>query len=608
MKKRLLALLLISAIVMSACGDKDNTDENSQPDEAITESSTPDNGQMDESSTESSKTDNSNSESSSDDKSDTEYASQVQVLYDNRQTWEFTDGKYKTSYGETIDFDDYGYAVTDLDNDSNIEILASGIAGSGRYSTDLVYEYDDEKGVIQWDTSNLVYDAYSDSEPDFLSDTLISDSDLEGKFFLAGFESEETDGLYLAADYESYGVYGGKTSYLKLSVNDDTIVSELIATVEIDYSTATYTTVKYADEDGNDISFDSFTGLIRMAFYNCDESFKYSNVFNKVTLDNIQDSYGSIEDEPDLELEDLIPTSSASELNETVSDDIEITVNGSLLDYSDIDEESKQLYRDYLEGNATAIYKNPESDTSEDKIFKSNLKQGKSYSFDDLKDIYLNENEYSEYVKTTCTYIDCGLDGEYELLVQNEYSMYCFTKYVLKNIDGKLYICFTGDSREHKWNEMLENGFYSYTWNIDGLNHWGSSFYIDADGEFYYLYSDGFGGCDRGYGDDTLIVSLPDDIYAEFDEIGSIEYSTYSFSDSYSEPHYMYNLVLYDPDGNEIERNDESEDLYNRVEVLYEACGNTFVTEEEANEAMKNARLDAGLTDEIYEAEVGFYE
>lgn len=578
MKKRLVALLLISATVMSACGDKDNTDDNSQPDEAITESS-------------------------SDDKSDTEYASQVQVLYDNRQTWEFTDGKYKTSYGETIDFDDYGYAVTDLDNDGNIEILASGFAGSGRLSTNLVYEYDDEKGVIQWDTSNLVYDAYSDSEPDFLTHILTSNSDLEGKLFLAGFVSKDYDGLYLASDYESYGATGGKTTYLKVTVNDNAISSELISSEEIEEKT-----VKYADEDGNDISFDSFTGLIRMAFYNCDESFKFSNVFKEVTLDNIQDSYDSIGDEPDLELEDLIPMSSASELNETVSDDIEITVNNSMLDYSDIDEESKQLYRDYLEGNATAIYKDPESDTSENKIFKENLKQGKSYSFGDLKDIYLNENEYSEYVKTTCTYIDCGLDGEYEFFVQNEYSMYCFTKYVLKNMDGELYICFTGDSREHKWNEMLENGYYSYAWNIDGTSHWGSSFYIDADGDFHYLYSEGFGGCDRGYGDDTLVISLPDDIYAEFDELGSLSYSEYSFSDVNSEPHYMYNLVLYDPDGNEIERNDESEDLYNRVETLYEACGNTFVTEEEANEAMRNARLDAGLTDEIYEAEVGFYE
>ena len=52
----------------------------------------------------------------------------------------------------------------------------------------------------------------------------------------------------------------------------------------------------------------------------------------------------------------------------------------------------------------------------------------------------------------------------------------------------------------------------------------------------------------------------------------------------------------------------ESEDLYNRVEELYEACGNTFVSEEEAEESMKNARLAEGLTDEIYEAEVGYYE
>lgn len=573
---------------MSACSDKDNKDDNSQankPNEAVTESG---------------KTDNSESDSSSDDESDAEYASQVQTLYDNRQTWEFADGCYKIPGGDTIDFDEYGYAVTDLDNDGNIEIFASGFAGSGRFSTSLVYEYDDEKGVIMWDASNLAYD---DSEPDFITKIMTNDPKLDGKLLLAGFESEDNDGLYLAADYEVYGATGGKTSYLKLSVNDNAITSELISS-----ETTEYTTVKYADEDGNDVSFDSFTGLIRMAFYNCDESFKSSNIFKEVTLDNIQDSYDSIADETSLHLEELIPENSASELNEAVSDDIEITVCDSVLDYSDIDEESRQLYRDFLAGNATAIYKDQESDTSENKIFKSSLKQGNSYSFDELKEVYLNENENSEYVKTICTYIDCGLDGEYELFVQNEYSMYCFTKYVLKNIDGELYICFTGDSREHKWNEMLENGYYSYTWNIDGLNHWGSYYYIDANGDCHYLYSQGFGGCSRSYGDETLIVSLPDDVYGEFDEIGYIEYSTYSFSDSYSAPHYMYDLILFDPDGEEIERNDESEDLYNRVEELYEACSNTIVSEEEAEESMRNARQAVGLTDEIYEAEVGYYE
>lgn len=588
MKKRLVALLLISATIMSACSDKDNKDDNSQankPNEAVTESG---------------KTDNSESDSSSYDESDAEYASQVQTLYDNRQTWEFTDGCYKIPGGDTIDFDEYGYAVTDLDNDGNIEIFASGFAGSGRFSTSLVYEYDDEKGVIMWDTSNL---AYNDSEPDFITKILTNDPKLDGKLLLAGFESEDNDGLYLVADYEVYGATGGKTSYLKLSVNDNAITSELISS-----ETTEYTAVKYADEDGNDVSFDSFTGLIRMAFYNCDESFKSSSIFKEVTLDNIQDSYDSIADETSLHLEELIPENSASELNEAVSDDIEITVCDSVLDYSDIDEESRQLYRDFLAGNATAIYKDQESDTSENKIFKSSLKQGNSYSFDELKEVYLNENENSEYVKTICTYIDCGLDGEYELFVQNEYSMYCFTKYVLKNIDGELYICFTGDSREHKWNEMLENGYYSYTWNIDGLNHWGSCYYIDANGDCHYLYSQGFGGCSRSYGDETLIVSLPDDVYGEFDEIGNIEYSTYSFSDSYSAPHYMYDLILFDPDGEEIERNDESEDLYNRVEELYEACSNTIVSEEEAEESMRNARQAVGLTDEIYEAEVGYYE
>ena len=301
-------------------------------------------------------------------------------------------------------------------------------------------------------------------------------------------------------------------------------------------------------------------------------------------------------------------TANEEKPNEKISDDIEISFSDSQLDYSDIDEESRQLYRDFLEGKITAVFKDSESDTTESISIKDYLIPGSSYSFEDIKEVYLKEKDYAEFENATCSYLDCGLDGDYEFLVTCHYSMNYTVIYILKNIDDKLYICFIGDISEHKWNSICENGYYNYTWNIDGTNHWGNSYYIDADGNCHYLYSEGFGGCSRSYGDDTLIISLPDDIYAEFDEIGRIEYSEYSFSEIHSDPHYMFDLILYDTDGEEIKMDSDSKDLYNRIEALYEACGYTFVSNEEANEALRNARLEVGLTDEIYETEVGYYD
>ena len=120
----------------------------------------------------------------------------------------------------------------------------------------------------------------------------------------------------------------------------------------------------------------------------------------------------SIDNSPEAQLQTVT-------LNETVAENIEINIDSAVYDYSDIDEESKQLYRDFLEGNATAIFKENDADVTENNWFSGLFHTGDSYSLEDIVNGVITSDTYNveAFEKIFCTYLDCGTDNEYEFLV-----------------------------------------------------------------------------------------------------------------------------------------------------------------------------------------------
>ena len=110
---------------------------------------------------------------------------QVQTLYNTRAQWEILDGCLKTESEENIKFSgDYSYAVSDLDNDGNIEIILSGTIENGLDSRNLIFEYCAKDKIVQWDTTHL---ACKDSEPDFRNQNelwTLKDYEYDVHFFL----------------------------------------------------------------------------------------------------------------------------------------------------------------------------------------------------------------------------------------------------------------------------------------------------------------------------------------------------------------------------------------------------------------------------------------
>lgn len=560
MKRRLIAISLCSALLVG-CGNKDAAKEDvaqaEKPEENVESDSTVD--------------------------------SQIQTLYDTRDQWEIVDWSMTLDNGETVEFNDYGYAVTDLDWDGNYEIVMSGFAGSGMFTTNRIYEYEDEGKIVEWDTSGLAYD---DSEPDLMKQNNLWNIEKQNVGnVLPGYISEDGNDIeYCLVDYEPYGASGGKKNYLRVSVGDNSLSSTLCAQHEIYEGKC-----KCFDGEGNRICFDELHWNVFGGLYSYEEQYLNVDWFYEVTYDNIRLSAEESKKLRNIEETDLQMSQFAEiALNEIIADNIEINVDNALLDYNDIDEDTKQLYRSFLEGDVKAIFNDVNADVSDRECLRNGLSVGKRYSIDELYNLFIEG--YEDVIKekiVTATYIDCGMDGQYEFYVRIGTDQSSFGKLdlILKDKGGKLYICLATDCAERKWSGLYENGFYGYMWNINGTRHEGSSYYVDASGKINYLYDEGYDRLD----------ALSDD------ESEDIPYNQFSFLSFNNGTTYVYGIYLFDEDGDEIENNSENADLYENMKKIFEERGYVVISDEEAEGMMRDVRIKAGLSDEINEAEVNWY-
>lgn len=506
---------------------------------------------------------------------------QLETLYNNREQWEVVDGIYKSG-GEEIYFDrGYSYAITDMDDDGKLEILMSGMSGSKRSSINVFYEFKNIDEIEKMDTSNLNFEG---SEPDIKKSNYLCASIYRKPY------------IYWFSDYIYYGAGKSRTNYYTVTVKNNIFSTRLSRYMERNGNE-----VYCYDGEGTRISLNDFNMYNLWDYY---DVYKTIGWFQDVTMDNLKASYDGIEDYSnktyeerkafvDVPFED-VQVKSASKLNETFGNNISITVDDSLLDYSDIDEETKNLYREFLKGQVSATVKDTYIDDSFWNWFSDDFHKGNSYNIQQIiEQGYEAQNE--EYKGTIGRYMDCGLDGNYEMQVE-----LCFSRssnfLVIKNIGGKLYICYVGENWERRSVIYGENGYCGYI-SRGGSYHEGTEYYIDADGKINFYRKFAYEGVE--------CIDLPD-AYSEMDL--DIHVSFVKVTEDASEPWYVYGIEIYNDDEHElIERNDETECLFEAVENDYRESGYIPISDERAYEIQKEARESIGLTEEVYHAEVNNY-
>lgn len=211
---------------------------------------------------------------------------QLNTLYRLKNEWELEDGSYVGRHGQIIEFEDYGYAISDLDNDDLFEIIVSGWEGTGHYSCSKIYEYVDESNITLWDLSN-----YTDerSEPDLLLQNEISNIyDYEDEY-LKKYTNKEGASLFLLTDKEFWGADGGKIYYYIVNVDGNSLSKELLG-IKVE---ETEKKPIYYDSKSEIVEEDEFEKILEEPFVGYKESTTSLYWFTDVTIDELEKSYNA---------------------------------------------------------------------------------------------------------------------------------------------------------------------------------------------------------------------------------------------------------------------------------------------------------------------------
>ena len=272
-------------------------------------------------------------------------------------------------------------------------------------------------------------------------------------------------------------------------------------------------------------------------------------------------------------------------------------------DKVEIDDESAALYEAFLSGEEKAVF-SKDGDIAQYVEFSAFLEEVKSSSLDEIVEAMTAEGQYGErweYKKCSDLYLDCALDGNIEMLVTLYFDDEFTPCMVIKNVDGGLKICFTGDS----WSRCSTDVYYTgevCSYGSGGATvHGGTYGFIDATGKYNFWYSD----LEESFGDrdeDNKLTYYYDREEHEIEGADILFLESISFEEN-DDGHYdYYYFFLTDSDYNDIE--DDLEDPENPYVVMRGILANerglNVITSREADDMIAEKRRKIGFTDELY--------
>ena len=314
-----------------------------------------------------------------------------------------------------------------------------------------------------------------------------------------------------------------------------------------------------------------------------DESFIEENVDNPVTGDSIEEntSNSTTEDyytEKREEYNKYMDYISAKDKN-TVA----------------LDSESERLYSEFLSGHTSAEY-DISGDTTRFFILSDVLEDGERYTLneiiDKVKDGCEDVDDWHYEGNISEKYLDLGLDDTYELIVDIG-AAYEHLTLVVKNIDGKLKICFAGDSSDNSTTTVLFSGEVHIYTTVDNDTHWGDSGFIDENGDYRFWGTFRQNGYNIGLDEELTYNDI--DIGKGF----GMYITEYSFDKGLKDSFYKISFV--DLDNNELLEDDSRiSDAYTVVSKLLEEEGKKVVTNEEGYKLVEEQRIAIGFSDDLY--------
>ncbi len=260
---------------------------------------------------------------------------------------------------------------------------------------------------------------------------------------------------------------------------------------------------------------------------------------------------------------------------------------------------ASSLYEDFKSGNAKARYTGA-GDKAAYIELSAVLTPGESYTYAEICEKAGLIDDFVEYKADgdgVFSYIDCGMDGDKELLVQQEFTadeMYeTFTLcMIIKDMDGELQICWDQDMWSRSEISVNEDGTIEGSGSGGASVHYYDKAFVDAEGEYHYYYGiestispiDDYYGCVGGSYTGVSMEGL-DSEHLEFDAyyFDSVterrdDYTTYCVLDD------QYNDITTDADFEED----------NKVVKRFKESGINIYTSSEINDILEKRAEEIG--------------
>ena len=171
---------------------------------------------------------------------------QLTVMAENADMWT----KDYESLGEVVH-----YAVMDLDRNGRQELIVSGIGGTGLYTTNRIYEINEDYDGLK----ECILEFEDEGEPDLAYDTWDTYRDEEGRVH------------YLVIDVERNNPYGSYEQIFDLAMQNGIVKTTLIASKETIIEDGEILPFIYTDSDGHVISEEAYEKSATDYFDGCEK-------------------------------------------------------------------------------------------------------------------------------------------------------------------------------------------------------------------------------------------------------------------------------------------------------------------------------------------------
>ena len=251
-----------------------------------------------------------------------------------------------------------------------------------------------------------------------------------------------------------------------------------------------------------------------------------------------------------------------------------------------------QLYEDFLSGNAKAKFTG-EADLASYINLGNVLTEGESYTLDEIIRNCENGDDTGNYPYTgdqSHRYIDCGKDGNQELLVELGFDSEFTLEMIVKDMGGELDIIYSRDQWSRSGLEIADDGTIESYGSGGATVHGYDKAYIDAAGKYHFFYGSEEYGCPYSY----YAVKDGNYVVLDFEGLNAEQFMVISYWTSEEETHdCYYTLCELDPDYN-ISYSDELYQDSNPFKQKFDEAGIPVSTVDEVTQLLKERASQIG--------------